>query len=627
MRNRITFIVACIFCLNLGLSQQFPNPVSLSTGQGVIGSLDPLWQVSPWFTNNPPNPIGLTYSPALINNNCAPGSWVNPASLPAPVNNGNWITGNDASCSENTNSGYRYFRLTLNLPSDCNGQSIAGMNNYTLYLSGYVDNSISDVFVNGVSTGISGGNFSPGGQLNIVLNGPWVAGINYIDVLVYNIPNNSTNPYGLLLVADGSSSVLVDSDNDGVSDLYDECVCEPGNLNDGCSAALTGDLSICSGETTTLTIETSGSVVWSTGATTNSIIVSPLNYTSYQATVTQQNGNSSTVSANVTVFPTYNYSIVQSICNGETYNFNGINYDDPGLYSILFQTQNGCDSIINLEIIVNAVYSDTIEASICSGSNYFFEGQNYSQAGVFSVTNQSQWGCDSSKTLVLNVNPTFEQNNQVTSCDSYLWNLSGQTYTSSGIYPYQLITSDGCDSIVNLDLTIINTPNPPVLSINSPKCPGDFFLLNATPSNYPISWLGPLNFSSSSFENTFPSTLSNQGIYSASLNNNGCETEVVEILAQIQFINDLEDIEMPNILTPNADGVNDEWDLSSYAESCSNFTLKIFNRWGIEVFNTNYNGSFFRGKDEQDNELTDGIYFYSLTLENDEKNGFFHIIR
>lgn len=627
MKIRVLFLLSYLLVTKLFLCQQFPNPVTLSTGQGPIGSLDPLWQVSPWYTNNPPNPIGLSYTPALINNNCAPGSWVNPASLPAPVNNGNWITGNDASCSENTNSGYRYFRLTLNLPGDCNGQSIAGMNNYTLYLSGYVDNSISDVFVNGTPTGINGGNFSAGGQLNIVLNGPWVAGLNFVDVLVFNIPSNGANPYGLLLVADGSSSSQMDSDNDGISDLYDQCVCEPGNLSDGCNAALSGDLEICSGETTTLTITTSGSVQWSTGQTGNSINVSPTNSTSYQATVTQQNGNSTNVIANVEVFPTYSSSIVQSICNGETFDFNGINYNESGIYPILFQTQNGCDSIINLEIIVNTIYSDTIEATICSGSNYLFEGQTYSQTGVFSVLHQSQFGCDSSKTLVLNVNPAYQQSIQISSCDSYLWNLSGQTYSSSGIYPYQLITAEGCDSIVNLNLTIINTPNPPVLSVNTPKCPGDFFILNAAPSNFPISWFGPMNFSSSNYENTFPSSLSNQGIYSASLNNNGCETEAVEILAEIQFINNLEDIEMPNILTPNGDGINDEWDLSSYAESCSNFELKILNRWGIEVFTASYNGTFFRGEDSKNNELTDGVYFYRLILDNTEKAGFFHIVR
>ena len=182
----------------------FPNPSTLSTGQGTQGSLDPLWTVSDnWYYANPPNPMGLTYSAALINGNCAPGSWVDPTTLPVPVNNGNWITGADAPCNTDTSSGYRYFRLTLNLPADCNGNSVTTPGVYVLNLTGYVDNVITDVFVNGTSTGISGGSFSAGNQLNITLNGPWVAGVNYVDIQVFNgheFPP-SANPYGLLMVA------------------------------------------------------------------------------------------------------------------------------------------------------------------------------------------------------------------------------------------------------------------------------------------------------------------------------------------------------------------------------------------------------------------------------------------
>ena len=35
-----------ILTLNV-YSQSFPNPAGLSTGQGSIGSLDPIWLVSP----------------------------------------------------------------------------------------------------------------------------------------------------------------------------------------------------------------------------------------------------------------------------------------------------------------------------------------------------------------------------------------------------------------------------------------------------------------------------------------------------------------------------------------------------------------------------------------------------
>jgi gliding motility-associated-like protein len=120
------------------------------------------------------------------------------------------------------------------LPASCNGTSIAVSGNYKLYLSGYVDNVISDVYVNGVATGINGGNYVPGGQLDMTLNGPWVTGWNYVDVLVYNYPGAYLNPYGLLLVANYSATLNSDLDGDGVVDLYDLCPCQPGAAPNGC---------------------------------------------------------------------------------------------------------------------------------------------------------------------------------------------------------------------------------------------------------------------------------------------------------------------------------------------------------------------------------------------------------
>lgn len=218
-------------------AQYFPNPTTLSTGQGTPGQQDPMWQCSPWSTTVPGNPMGQTYGPTLINNNCAPGAWVDPSALTPPMNNGNWITGTESNCATNTSHGYRYFRLALNLPPDCNGNSVTVQGNYVLSFDGYVDNSIIDVFINGNSQGISGGGFGPGNQLNIYLDGPWVVGTNYVDILVYNAPSSpvgAQNPYGLLLVANGTNSANLDSDNDGISDLDDLCPCDYGSNAVGC---------------------------------------------------------------------------------------------------------------------------------------------------------------------------------------------------------------------------------------------------------------------------------------------------------------------------------------------------------------------------------------------------------
>ena len=79
-------------------------------------------------------------------------------------------------------------------------------------------------------------------------------------------------------------------------------------------------------------------------------------------------------------------------------------YSQSGVYNELIQNIYGCDSIyrtINLTIL-NSISSFT--ATICDGDTYFWNGQLYSQYGQYTQTLTNQFGCDSVVTLNLNVN-------------------------------------------------------------------------------------------------------------------------------------------------------------------------------------------------------------------------------
>ncbi|MCP4520194.1 MAG: gliding motility-associated C-terminal domain-containing protein [Cytophagales bacterium] len=297
---KVIFIsLLSLFSIYTISAQGLPDPSSLSTGQGSAGSLDPNWQVSDQIFGHSavkPNPIGLAYSPAIINNNCAPGAWIDPASLPVPLNNGNWISGADSPCRGP--GGSRYFRLTLDLPEDCSGNSIA--NSYVLNLEGYVDNSISDVFVNGTSKGISGGGFTRGNQTKLVLDGPWQAGTNFVDVLVTNAGTN-TNPYGLLMVA-----------STAVSDIT---ICMSSTQT-----------TICKGESTTITASGANSYAWEDGLGTNSsIIVSPTTTTTYTVTGTL---------GSVTGTSTYTITVLEDSDNDGICDEDDLDDDNDGILDV-----------------------------------------------------------------------------------------------------------------------------------------------------------------------------------------------------------------------------------------------------------------------------------------------------
>ncbi len=87
-----------------------------------------------------------------------------------------------------------------------------------------------------------------------------------------------------------------------------------------------------------------------------------------------------------------------------------------------------------------------------------------------------------------------------------------------------------------------------------------------------------------------------------------------------------EDIEVFNVVTPNGDGIHDVLTIRGL-EDFPNNTIRVYNRWGVQVYATNaYNtqGNVFDGTSQGratvdvDNKLPVGTYFYILDYENED---------
>ncbi len=71
-------------------------------------------------------------------------------------------------------------------------------------------------------------------------------------------------------------------------------------------------------------------------------------------------------------------------------------------------------------------------------------------------------------------------------------------------------------------------------------------------------------------------------------------------------------IDAPNVFSPNGDGLNDTWELKGF-ESYSNGTVKVFNRYGVAVYETNdYKTSQAWNGTSNGAELPVGTYYYVL---------------
>ena len=85
----------------------------------------------------------------------------------------------------------------------------------------------------------------------------------------------------------------------------------------------------------------------------------------------------------------------------------------------------------------------------------------------------------------------------------------------------------------------------------------------------------------------------------------------------------VDEIEVFNVLTPNGDGIHDVLRIANI-EDYPNNTVKIYNRWGVQVYMTrsyNSSGNVFDGTStgrvtiDQDNKLPVGTYFYIIDYE------------
>jgi gliding motility-associated-like protein len=90
---------------------------------------------------------------------------------------------------------------------------------------------------------------------------------------------------------------------------------------------------------------------------------------------------------------------------------------------------------------------------------------------------------------------------------------------------------------------------------------------------------------------------------------------------------ELPELKIPNVLTVNNDGINDELLIDEVFENCFEYELYIFNRWGQKVYQTSSVQNAFNGQDENGKSLTEGVYFYHLKSSQGEKHGFITILK
>lgn len=87
-------------------------------------------------------------------------------------------------------------------------------------------------------------------------------------------------------------------------------------------------------------------------------------------------------------------------------------------------------------------------------------------------------------------------------------------------------------------------------------------------------------------------------------------------------------IEFPNIFTPNGDGKNDFFIPIPDPQFVQGIDFKVYSRWGNLVYNSTGATVYWDGKNNEGEQVTDGVYYYSaevsyITLSNQDKRKVF----
>ena len=225
-------------------------------------------------------------------------------------------------------------------------------------------------------------------------------------------------------------------------------------------------------------------------------------------------GCDSIIEIDLLVNPTFSETQVSSVCMGDSILFEGTYYSVAGVYVDSLLTVKGCDSLSILNLSILPTYSSTISIDICQGDSALIFGNYEMTQGVYTDSMLTQNGCDSIEVVALNVLPTYSSTISVDICQGDSVLIFGNYEMTQGVYTDSMLTQNGCDSIEVVALNLLLTYSS---TISVDICQGDSALIFGD------------------YEMT-------QGIYTDSmLAQNGCDSiEVVELnvatgLLQFQY--------------------------------------------------------------------------------------------
>lgn len=164
------------------------------------------------------------------------------------------------------------------------------------------------------------------------------------------------------------------------------------------------------------------------------------------------NNCDSTISLSLSIIPSTTEQIVRTICNGDTVFVLGVPYTETTHTVIEYTGPLGCPDYIELDLEVLDTLTDEYDQTICGGDTLEFEGVEVFESGTYSHVIELTPGCFAQSILNLTVLPEIEINDQSVIGDNGTGNGAILLELKGGSPPYTYMWNSGqnTESLFNI---------------------------------------------------------------------------------------------------------------------------------------------------------------------------------
>ncbi len=287
---------------------------------------------------------------------------------------------------------------------------------------------------------------------------------------------NAEGEFISYLWSDGTSESSLTITDEGtysveVIDLCDNVISDMITITFGDPTVITEELELCDGESVVLY-----------GETYNSEGI-------YEVTLAGNNACDTSLTITIVAAEPISITEMFEICAGESIEVYGEIYNSGGTFESTLPGNNACDTSLTITILIAEPVSITEMFEICEGESIELYGETYDSEGSYESTLPGNNSCDTTLIITINAGQIYESTQSYTINSGDSLELNNEVYYDSGVYTQNLSTVAGCDSLINVIVSV----NLDIVHYDFENCLSNNEGENTIYTEFTASYPDPLN--------------------------------------------------------------------------------------------------------------------------------------